>query len=174
MDKNGYTVSEANKEVATIARLLVLEREKRINAERLVETERQALLQLRNALEEKPQHRKEDEGTRRKMSSVSSTYSDPSSNDDAMSLSDGKLLASVFSQLPEEAQSILREQPTGSNDEHEACAPLHLCCVCVCVCVCSSTRRVSRRVGQSNGANSVRRRPVTAAGAAGGQQGEAH
>lgn len=165
MDKNGYTVSEANKEVATIARLLVLEREKRINAERLVETERQALLQLRNALEEKPQHRKEDEGTRCKMSSVSSTYSDPSSNDDAMSLSDGKLLASVFSQLPEEAQSILREQPTGSNDQHEACAPLHLCCVCVC----SSTRRVSRRVGQSNGANSVRRRPATAAGAAGGQ-----
>lgn len=110
-------------EVATLSRLLALEREKRIGAERLVEAERQALLQLSKLLVARPST------GRGNVASAARTFSTPSSllltqqqpcTATALSSSaDGDdLFASVFSQLPAEAQGILSSPKTGAKQSN--------------------------------------------------------
>ena len=120
-------------EVATLSRLLALEREKRIGAERLVEAERQALLQLSKLLVARPST------GRRNVASAARTFSTPSSlsltqqqpcTATALSSSaDGDdLFASVFSQLPAEAQGILSSSKTGAEQSNCSAFVVYIAC----------------------------------------------
>ena len=112
---HGRFVNNANRrELDTLTRLLALEREKRIGAERQVEAERQALLQLRSLLQVRPIPRKNSSAERKDSpavspSSVSSSVSQASSPqlEAKVPPSGDDLLATVFKQLPVEAQGLL-------------------------------------------------------------------
>ena len=115
--RRGSVDSVGRRELPTLARLLALEREKRIGAERLVEAERQALLQLRSLLHARARSREKDySSVGRKEpgvvshSSVSRSVFQPASppqRETKSSHSGDDLLATVYSQLPVEAQGLL-------------------------------------------------------------------
>ena len=106
--------SSGRNELATLARLLALEREKRLTAERLVESERQALLQLK-ALLAGGEAAKLWEQTQ--LLSPSATV--VRHNDD--------LLSTVLSQLPLDTQGLLTgdQRPAQHSPMELAMAAIH-------------------------------------------------
>lgn len=121
--------TRGRRELATLSRLLALEREKRIGAERLVEAERQALLQLSNLLVARSRMRqprissarRRDSGTVRSSSSSSSlsqTSNTPQLAESTVPISGDDLFATVFNLLPAEAQGLLAGGPGGREDSN--------------------------------------------------------
>lgn len=120
-------------EVATLSRLLALEREKRIGAERLVEAERQALLQLSKLLVARPSTGRGNVASAARTfstpNSLSLTQQQPCTATALSSSADGDdLFASVFSQLPAEAQGILSSPKTGAKQSNCSAFVVYITC----------------------------------------------
>ena len=102
--KHSEAAAGGRNQLATLARLLALEREKRLTAERLVETERQALLQLTALLTAAPAKQQQQ--------------TEPSSavehNED--------LLSTVLSQLPLDTQGLLTGSKGPAGGQHSTLA----------------------------------------------------